>query len=131
MRVGVDLGGTKIEAAAFDNDCRELARRRITTPRGDYSATISSITELVGSIESNLGCGAARVGIGIPGTVFPSPGLVKNANSTWLIGQPLDRDLVAALGRPVRLELTILIASRYLKPWTAPVPRCIAFLGLF
>lgn len=103
MRIGVDLGGTKIEAAAFDSDGRELARRRIATPRGDYLATISSIIGLVGSIEENLGCAAARVGIGIPGTVSPSTGLVKNTNSTWLIGRPLDRDLVAALDRPVRM----------------------------
>ena len=103
MRIGVDLGGSKIEAAALDKDGRELARRRVAAPRGDYSATVAAITALVTGIEADLGRGPARVGIGIPGTVSPATGLVKNANSTWLIGQPLDRDLAAFLGRPVRL----------------------------
>ncbi len=103
MRIGVDLGGSKIEAAALDKDGGELARRRVATPRGDYSATVAAITALVTVIEAGLGRGPARVGIGIPGTISPATGLVKNSNSTWLIGHPLDRDLAASLGRPVRI----------------------------
>ncbi len=106
MRFGIDLGGTKISALALDADGAVRARRRIETPRGDYAATLSAISGLVQALESDLLAPAApraRVGVGIPGTISPATGLVKNANSTWLIGQPLDRDLSAALDRPVRL----------------------------
>jgi fructokinase len=102
FRIGVDLGGTNIEAAAIDRDGASQARRRIATPAGDYDATIAAIVALVSGIESELGHGLP-VGIGIPGTVAARTGLVKNANSTWLIGQPLGRDLEVALKRPVRL----------------------------
>ena len=102
MRIGIDLGGTKIEAVALGPDSRELARRRIATPQGDYAGTVRAITGLVQAIETELN-GRGSVGVGIPGTVSPGTGLVKNANSVCLIGQPLDRDLAAALGRPVRL----------------------------
>jgi len=101
MRIGVDLGGTKIEAIAIDGT-RELLRRRIATPRGDYAATIRAVADLVEALESALRQ-SGTVGIGIPGTISPATGLVKNANSTWLIGRPLDRDLERALGRPVRV----------------------------
>ncbi len=102
MRIGIDLGGTKIEGIVLDDDGREQARRRVTTPRDDYGGTVAAVADLVAVLESATGP-AASVGVGIPGTVSPATGLVKNANSTWLIGHPLDRDLAAALGRPVRL----------------------------
>ena len=97
-RIGVDLGGTKIEAIALDGAGREVFRKRVPTPRGDYSATIASVKALVRD------AGEGSVGIGIPGAESQATGLIKNANSTWLIGKPLRKDLEAALGRPVRLE---------------------------
>lgn len=103
LAIGIDLGGTKTEAIALSRETgQELARRRVPTIRGDYAATISTITGLVTGLEADLGMGAS-VGVGIPGTISPATGVVKNANSTWLIGKPLDKDLQAALGRPVRL----------------------------
>jgi fructokinase len=102
MRIGVDLGGTKIEALALDGTNRELLRRRTATPAGDYAATVATVKTLVEGLEAQLGA-RGTVGVGIPGAVSPATGLVKNANSTWLIGRPLDRDLAQALGRPVRL----------------------------
>jgi fructokinase len=102
FRIGIDLGGTKIEAAAVDRLGAVRVRRRVATPTGDYRATIEAITALVGVIDLQIGEGAA-IGIGMPGTISPITGLVKNANSTWLIGRPLQRDLEAALGRPTRL----------------------------
>ncbi|HLI14245.1 MAG TPA: ROK family protein [Alphaproteobacteria bacterium] len=102
MRIGVDLGGTKIAAVALDGSGRELLRRRVATPVDDYAATLAAIRDLVAGMERELGR-RGSVGVGIPGTVSPTTGLVKNANSTWLIGRPLDRDLAEALGRPVRL----------------------------
>jgi fructokinase len=101
MRIGIDLGGTKIEAIAIDGT-REVLRRRVSAPRGDYDATISTVLQLVSAIERELGT-TGTVGIGIPGAISPATGLVKNANSTWLIGRPLDRDLARALDRPVRV----------------------------
>ena len=98
LRIGIDLGGTKIEALALDATGREVFRKRIPTPRGDYAATISAVKDLVREI------GEGTVGIGIPGAESRATGLIKNANSTWLIGKPLAKDLEAALGRPVRLE---------------------------
>ena len=102
MRIGIDVGGTKIEAAALDGRGALHGRRRIPSPRGDYGATLDAIVGLVRALEAELG-GPAPVGLGIPGTLSPATGLVKNANSTWLIGRPLDRDLEARLGRPVRI----------------------------
>ena len=102
MRIGIDLGGTKIEAICLAADGAELARQRIASPQGDYDATIRAIVELVTDIE-NLTEKTSSIGIGIPGTISPASGLVKNANSTWLIGKALDQDLTTALGRPVRL----------------------------
>jgi fructokinase len=101
MRIGIDLGGTKIEAIALDADGRELFRQRVPTPRGDYAATIEALAALVRQAEAIVG--PASVGIGMPGVVSPATGLVKNANSTWLNGRPLTEDLTARLGRPVRL----------------------------
>ncbi len=100
MRIGVDLGGTKIEAVALSDDGEELARRRIATPR-DYASTLTAIAELVLGVEQAAGS-RGTVGIGIPGVVVPSTGLVKNANSIWLIGKPLQRDLEERLHRPLR-----------------------------
>jgi fructokinase len=97
-RIGVDLGGTKIEALALDRAGREVFRKRIPAPRGDYAATIQAVGRLVGE------AGSGSVGIGIPGSLSHATGLVKNANSTWLIGKPLQQDLEQALGRPVMLE---------------------------
>jgi len=97
MRIGIDLGGTKIEAIALDG-AREVLRRRVPTPRGDYEATIAAVSSLVREI------GAGTVGVGIPGALSRVSGLVKNANSTWLIGKPLKEDLESAIGREVRLE---------------------------
>ena len=102
MRIGIDLGGTKIEALALDGDGVELSRRRCATPRGDYNATIRAIGELVAAMESETGR-RGSVGVGIPGAESRATGLIKNANSVWLIGKPLAADLAAALGRPVRL----------------------------
>ncbi len=101
MRIGVDLGGTKIEAIALADDGRELARKRVATPRHDYDATLGAIAAVVGALEAETG-GRGSVGVGMPGTLSPASGLVKNANSTWLIGRPIDRDLERALGREVR-----------------------------
>ena len=101
MRIGVDLGGTKIEAIALGDDGRELARRRVATPRHDYDATLGAIVSLVNAIEQETGR-EGSVGVGMPGALSPASGLVKNANSTWLIGRAIDRDLARALGRPVR-----------------------------
>ena len=98
MRIGVDVGGTKIEALALDAQGREVFRKRVLTPRGDYEATVRTIATLVTE------CGEGTVGVGIPGALSRLTGLVKNANSTWLIGRPLKRDLEAALGREVRIE---------------------------
>jgi len=103
IRIGIDLGGTKIEGVALDAQGQEAARRRIATPRGDYPGTVAAIAGLVGWLEQTAGAGTGSVGVGIPGTISPATGLVKNANSTWLIGQALDQDLAAALARPVRI----------------------------
>lgn len=110
MRIGIDLGGTKIEGIAIAGDGRELDRRRVPAPRGNYGDTIRAIVELVDAIERTAGARLAvapqarsRVGVGIPGVVSPASGLVKNANSTWLNGKPLGDDLSRALGRDVRL----------------------------
>ena len=102
MRIGIDLGGTKIEGLALGDDGRERDRRRMPAPRGNYDDTLRAIADLVAAIEGATGA-RGTVGVGIPGTVSPASGLVKNANSTWLIGKPLAEDLARALGRPVRL----------------------------
>ena len=102
LRIGVDLGGTKIEAVAIAADGAERFRRRIDAPRGDYAASIAAIVSLVREIERFSG-ERPPVGIGIPGVISPATGVVKNANSTWLNGRPLHADLERALERPVRL----------------------------
>src|SRR5688572_18438874 len=95
-RIGVDLGGTKIEAVALESGGREAFRKRVPTPRGDFEATVNAITGLVKD------AGEGSVGIGIPGAM--SGEVVKNANSNWLIGRPFKRDLESAIGREVRIE---------------------------
>ena len=102
MRIGIDVGGTKIEGLALDADGRELARLRVATPRDDYDATLRAIQQIVAALEAQAGR-VAHIGLGIPGAIDPDSGLVKNANSTWLIGRPLTIDLETALGRPVRV----------------------------
>jgi fructokinase len=101
MRIGIDLGGTKIEGLALADDGRELARRRVPAPRGDYGRTLLAIADLVSLLERDVG-ESGRVGVGMPGTISPATGLVKNANSTWLNGRPLGDDLPRLLDRPVR-----------------------------
>ena len=108
VRLGIDLGGTKIEGLALGDDGRELGRRRIEAPRGNYDDTVRAVRDLVIAIEAGLPTeaersSAAKLGVGIPGVVSPASGLIKNANSTWLNGRPLAEDLASALGRPVRL----------------------------
>lgn len=101
MRLGIDLGGTKIEIIALDKG-REVLRERVATPQTAYEDTILAMSNLVRSAERKLGR-RGSVGVAIPGTISPMSGLVKNANSTRLIGHPLDRDLGAAINRPVRV----------------------------
>ena len=101
MRIGIDLGGTKIETIALADGSTVIARRRVQTPR-DYSLTLDAIARLVAELEGEAGP-ASSVGLGIPGVVSRTTGLVKNANSTWLIGHPLQTDLEARLGRPLRI----------------------------
>lgn len=100
VRIGIDLGGTKIEGIALSSAGEEIARRRAATPP-DYMASLDAIANLVRALEPDTG--QATVGVGIPGAIVPRTGLVKNANSTWLNGRPLGRDLEHRLGRPVRL----------------------------
>jgi fructokinase len=107
VRLGIDLGGTKIEIVALgagkDGAERELLRRRTPTPREDYAGTIEAIGALVGAAEAELGA-TGTVGIGIPGSISPASGLIRNGNSTWLNDKPLKQDLEARLQRPVRLS---------------------------
>ncbi|MEW5291275.1 fructokinase [Erwinia papayae] len=102
MRIGIDLGGTKTEVIALANDGETLFRHRIATPRDDYQQTLEAIVGLVQLAEEKTG-ERGSVGVGIPGTLSPVTRLVKNANSTWLNGQPLDKDLHRLLGREVRI----------------------------
>jgi fructokinase len=102
MRIGVDLGGTKIEAVALDDRGALRARRRVPTPRDDYDGTVRAIAGLVAALEEETE-ERGTVGVGMPGAISPATGLVKNANSTWLIGRRLEEDLARLLERPVRL----------------------------
>jgi len=102
LRLGIDLGGTKIEIIALGKDGRPLLRRRVATPQGDYQATLASIARLVKDVENEL-AQSVSIGVGIPGAESLTSGLIKNANSTCLIGQPLKQDLQALLQREVRL----------------------------
>ncbi|MHB1353634.1 MAG: ROK family protein [Thiobacillus sp.] len=102
LRFGIDLGGSKIELIALDLQGREILRRRVPTPQGDYPATVAAIAALVRDAESGLGQ-PGSVGVGTPGAVSPASGRMKNCNSTCLNGQPLREDLEHALGREIRL----------------------------
>ena len=101
LRIGIDLGGTKIEGIALAVDGREVGRKRIPTPRDDYDGTLTAIAGLVGELED--GAGLATIGVAMPGAISPVTGLVKNANSTWLNGRTFDHDLSEVLSRPVRM----------------------------
>jgi fructokinase len=102
MRIGLDLGGTKIEAVALGADGQELVRRRVSTPR-EYHATLAAMADLVRDVERQTG-EIGTVGVGIPGVISRATGLIKNSNSTWMNGQPIADDLPRLLGRPVRFE---------------------------
>ena len=101
FRIGVDLGGTKIEAIALSASGSIVGRRREATPKGNYEAIVKAIVDIVSAIEKELG-GSGTVGVGTPGAISPATGLIKNANSTALIGHALDKDLSFALGCEVR-----------------------------
>jgi fructokinase len=103
IRIGIDLGGTKIEAIALGERGETLMRRRIRTPRDDYDATLEAVVDLVWEIENEIGR-SGTVGIGIPGAISPGKGVVKNANSVWLNGKALHEDLSGRLSRPVRFQ---------------------------
>jgi fructokinase len=104
MRIGVDLGGTKTEAVALGSAGEVLARLRAATPQHDYGHLIRNIAELVAAIEIEVGASAPALGIGIPGSLSPATGLIRNSNTVVLNGRAFDDDLTAALGRPVRLQ---------------------------
>jgi fructokinase len=101
VRIGIDVGGTKIEGIAIAGDGREVVRLRVPAPRDDYRQTLGAVADLLDAIERQAG-ERGSVGVAIPGAVSPATGLVKNANSTWLNGRPLADDLPRVLGRPVR-----------------------------
>jgi fructokinase len=103
MRIGIDLGGTKIEMIALDSDGISLLRLRIATPRGDYFGILNAVAGLVESAERELGR-SGTVGIATPGAISTRTGLVKNSNSTVLNGRPFDKDLSDRLARPIRIE---------------------------
>ena len=103
MRIGIDLGGTKIEGLVLDGDGAECARLRVATPAGTYEDTVGAIVDLVADLETRVGA-RCSVGIGHPGAISPATGLIKNANSTRLNGRPLRTDLEQRLAREVRLQ---------------------------
>lgn len=102
-RIGIDLGGTKIEILVLAPDGSEVLRRRVATPTGGYAPTLDAIASLVRAVEAQLRV-TATVGIGIPGVISPATGRVKNANSTALNGHPFDQDIAHRIGREVRVE---------------------------
>jgi fructokinase len=102
MRIGIDLGGTKIAGVALDDAGREVARLRVATPRDDYLGTIAAVANMVAMLERAAGP-VRGVGVGTPGSCSRATGLMRNCNSTWLNGRALSADLAAALGRPVSL----------------------------
>jgi fructokinase len=103
MKIGVDLGGTKIEVIALDDAGATLLRHRVATPRGDYPRTLDVIVNLICSVEAQLHQ-MGTVGVASPGAISKKTGMLKNSNSTVLNGRALDRDLSERLKRPVRLE---------------------------
>ncbi|HAI0065059.1 TPA: ROK family protein [Escherichia coli] len=115
MRIGIDLGGTKTEVIALGDAGEQLYRHRLPTPRDDYRQTIETIATLVDMAEQATGQ-RGTVGMGIPGSISPYTGVVKNANSTWLNGQPFDKDLSARLQREVRLAKSLAHVVNILDP---------------
>ena len=103
MRIGVDLGGTKIEGVVMDERSRLVVRERVATPQGDYQATLEAIAGIVRRLEAAVGCQHLPVGVGHPGAISPSTGFLKNSNSTCLNGRPFQQDLEAVLGHEVYL----------------------------
>ena len=103
MLIGIDWGGTKIEGIAMEPDGRELVRVREDTPRDDYQGCIAIIRDLIARIEAKMGR-SGSIGIGIPGSLEPRSRLGKGASSTWLLGKPVERDLLDALKRDIRVE---------------------------
>lgn len=103
FRIGIDLGGTKLEGILLGPSGTECARLRAPAPRADYRATIEAIYAQVASLKQQAGVDNASIGVGMPGSLSPRTGRVQNANSTWLNGQPFGRDLESRLGQPVRL----------------------------
>ncbi|QIJ77683.1 ROK family protein [Methylobacterium sp. NI91] len=104
MRIGIDLGGTKIAGIVLDADGATRAESRVPTPRGNCEGTLDAIAGLVAALERQAGTARASVGVGMPGAISRATGLIKNANSVWLNGRPFAEDLAARLGRPVRVE---------------------------
>jgi len=102
MRIGVDLGGTKIEVVAIADEGSQLFRHRLPTPAGDYEGTLATIESLVGEVESRYGRGAS-VGVGTPGAIDPATGLLRHSNSVVLNGKPLERDIGQRLGRAIQM----------------------------
>jgi len=102
LRIGLDLGGSKIEGILLGPGAKEWARYRVATPRDDYAATIAAIVDLTARLMQGI-TADATIGIAVPGSISPLTGLLQNANSTWLNDRPFDRDLAAALSTPVRL----------------------------
>ena len=102
MRIGIDLGGTKIEGIALSDEGKELLRKRVPTPAGDYRATLQQINSLVDDIETSMGQ-RGSVGIGTPGAISPATGLLKNSNSVCMNGKPVLDDLASLLGRDIRM----------------------------
>jgi fructokinase len=102
LRLGIDLGGTKIAGVALDRDGGVAAEHRIAAPRHDYDATLAAVADVVRQLEATAGA-PGTIGVGMPGSISPATGVAQNANSTWLNGRPFARDLEACLGRPVRL----------------------------
>ncbi|GAC1632411.1 MAG: ROK family protein [Nevskia sp.] len=128
LRIGIDLGGTKIEGIVLRGESEILARRRVPTPGGDYAATVAAVAALVRALEAEVSAASAlRVGIGHPGAVSPATGLIKNANSTCLNGMPLQQDLEAALARPLRLanDADCLALSEAQADGAAAGARCV------
>lgn len=103
LRIGIDFGGTKIEAAALGADGGVALRRRTANP-GAYEASLTAVAELVAGVETEMGQGRASVGVGMPGSLSPRTGLIRNANSVWMNGKPFKQDLERVLGREIRLE---------------------------
>ena len=103
MRLGVDFGGTKIEAALFDSNGEIRLRQRVPNP-GNYEAAVRALADLTSRVAQEGGVEIKTIGVGMPGSLSPLTGLVRNANSVWLNGKPFFQDLKQALGKPLRVE---------------------------